>query len=356
MSNVIVNKVGMDIVDIEVRQHDKGTTDMFFQNPVLDYTRDYVMAVSELSIPLDAEPMLSAGEMNDLILAIRQRGNFDSQDVANVNGPAGFGFTPMNITSFGSFYRRLVDFGIQWMGNYGSQLNGVDFVIRVLAEGRVAFVGTPAFWQEFWIELSAYGQELLGTGTRYIHFTQAVQGGLLTQAPNGLTVGGLSPNGNIQGNFVLQNNNFANLQHSLEWITPGSGLHKLEHRLRVEVDADLSVPANVLMENGVQKVHYNIASYAFPSEVTQRLHSTSGEVHFESDMKAGQFVIKSKETPTTDWSRLLATANVQNMRLHVFVVRREFNEHTRSWSLVRNELRVNPGDHWDLTLKFVQTF
>ena len=353
MSNVTVNKVGMDIVDIEVRQHDKGTTDMFFQNPVLDYTRDYVMGVSELSVPLNAEPMLSAGAENQALFAIRNRGNFDSRG-PHVNGPADWTFAPGDITSFGSFYAKLVDFVLQWQGNYGNPTN-VSLRVRVLAEGRVVFLGDPAFWTDHWIEMTSYGMELLGTGTRYLHFTQPTNADPITQSAAGLTVGGLSANGNIQGNFHMQSDNFQGGIHSLEWVTPGSGLHKLEHRLRIEVDADLSVPANILMENEQQKVHYNIASFAFPSEVIQRL-TTNGRVTFESDMKAGQFIVKKKSTPTTDWSRLLATANVQNMRLHVFIVRREFNEHTQSWTLVRNELRINEGDHWDLTLKFVQTF
>jgi hypothetical protein len=50
MSTVIVNKVGLDIVDIEIQQKGSAVTDMFFQEPVLDATRDYVVGVSELSI------------------------------------------------------------------------------------------------------------------------------------------------------------------------------------------------------------------------------------------------------------------------------------------------------------------
>ena len=66
--------------------------------------------------------------------------------------------------------------------------------------------------------------------------------------------------------------------------------------------------------------------------------------------------MKAKDTPTTDWYRLLATANVQNMRLHVFIVRREYNEASGAWALVRNELTMRSQDYWNATLKFVQTF
>ena len=52
MSSVIVNKVDLDLVDIEIEQTGTSTTDMFFQEPVLDHTRDYVVACSELSVPI----------------------------------------------------------------------------------------------------------------------------------------------------------------------------------------------------------------------------------------------------------------------------------------------------------------
>ena len=131
--------------------------------------------------------------------------------------------------------------------------------------------------------------------------------------------------------------------------------------MRIELDADLSVPANILLENGLQKVHYNIGSFAFPTDVEQEVGIDGGAprpnlLMFKSKLLTGKYVVKAKETPTTDWYRLLATANVQNMRLHIFIVRREYNEATGVWSLVRNELTIRDQDYWDATLKFVQTF
>ena len=131
--------------------------------------------------------------------------------------------------------------------------------------------------------------------------------------------------------------------------------------MRIEIDEDLSVPANILLENGVQKVHYNIGSFAFPTEVEQEVGTEGGLpiqqlLKFKSKLLTGKYIVKAKDTPTTDWYRLLATANVQNMRLHVFIVRREWNEASGAWSLVRNELTMRDQDYWNATLKFVQTF
>ena len=121
-----------------------------------------------------------------------------------------------------------------------------------------------------------------------------------------------------------------------------------EHRLRAEVDADLAIPNNILIENGVQKMHYNIASFALPQKYEGRITVDSNPLVTErishvSHLFAGNTIIKAKETPTTDWYTLQSAANVQNMRLHIFVVRREWNVNKKTWELVRNKLTMDDG-------------
>ena len=73
MTSVILNKIGMDLVDVEVSQRGRAETDMFFQDPVLDYTRDYVVGVSELTVPLGAEPMMSDLKNNETLFRVRRK-------------------------------------------------------------------------------------------------------------------------------------------------------------------------------------------------------------------------------------------------------------------------------------------
>ena len=365
MSNVTVNKVGMDIVDVEVRQKGKASTDMFFQDPILDYTRDYVVGVSELSVPLNSEPMFSKNEVNDIILKVCNRntayGYRDPQIQMGVNGD--FSLRSAAVNSAGGFYRALSNFSIQWRGVFGAPVGAPVryFEIRAMAGGRLVIEGNPEFWLHHFVLLSAYGQELLGFDTPYLHYTMDfIGGGNLTTAPTELTYDGLSGRGIPQGLFVDQDvPALRALNQNLVHIASRECISRLEHRMRIEIDADLSVPANILLDNGIQKVHYNIGSFAFPTGVDQELEVDGGfnmALKIKSPLLTGKYIVKAKETPTTDWYRLLATANVQNMRLHVFIVRREWNEESRSWSLVRNELTMRDQDSWDATLKFVQTF
>ena len=64
MTTVVANKIGLDIVDIQVSQTGSAETDMFFQEPVLDKKKEYVVGVSELSVPLNDETPLSKTEQN----------------------------------------------------------------------------------------------------------------------------------------------------------------------------------------------------------------------------------------------------------------------------------------------------
>ena len=368
MSNVTVNKVGMDIVDVEVRQKGKASTDMFFQDPILDYTRDYVVGVSELSVPLNEEPFLTKNPANDIILKVCNRDPFiDYRDPGIQMGRFGdFSLSRSNITSVGEFYHALTQFSVQWRGVFGAPADGGpvrDFQIRTLAGGRVSIEGNGEFWINHFVLLSGYGQELLGFSTPYIHYSIDFMAGTpLTGDPSLLTQDGLSARGIPQGLFVDQDiGALRNIAGTLRHVSPVECVSRLEHRMRIEIDADLSVPANILLENGVQKVHYNIGSFAFPTEITQTMTVIGGvagpeDLIFRTKLLTGKYVVKSKDTPTTDWYRLLATANVQNMRLHIFIVRREWNEATGTWSLIRNELTMRDQDSWDATLKFVQTF
>ena len=365
MSNVTVNKVGMDIVDIEVRQKGKASTDMFFQNPILDYTRDYVIGVSELQVPLASEPMFSVNPENDIILRIQARDPLWDVNNVGVNmGPNSmFSLTRNMVSSAGSFFQGLAQFGADWNGRFAGAGNVRSVQFRTTSGGRLRIAGTPDFWINHWIEFSRYGQELLGLERRFIHFTQdALPGGgnPIEVAEGMLTYGGLTDRGNLNGLFIVQDVvALQALGQILEYVSPHEVLSRLEHRMRIEIDADLSVPANILLENEIQKVHYNIGSFAFPTDVEQEL-STTAQVATDSFLKerllTGPLIVKSKKEPTTDWYRLLATANVQNMRLHIFIVRREYNQVTRKWSLVRNELNIRDQDTWEATLKFVQTF
>ena len=139
--------------------------------------------------------------------------------------------------------------------------------------------GNPEFWIGHFVWLSGYGQELLGYDTPYLHYSMDfnLAAPPLTSNPAELTAGGLSARGIPQGLFVDQDVLLMRgLGQTLRHVSPRECISRLEHRMRIEIDADLSVPANILLDNGMQKVHYNIGSFAFPTEVEQEIGLDGG--------------------------------------------------------------------------------
>ena len=83
MTSVVANKIGLDIVDIQISQTGSAETDMFFQEPVLDRKKDYVVGVSELSIPFAMETPLTKTEQNLTESFIQLKRKYDPANIAN---------------------------------------------------------------------------------------------------------------------------------------------------------------------------------------------------------------------------------------------------------------------------------
>ena len=381
MTTVVANKIGLDIVDIQVEQTGSAETDMFFQEPVLDHMRDYVLGVSELAIPLSHEPMLTTKSslLNEVFLEfrIKRLANNTMVPINHQNGNiaddrARFYLKDRTIQSPADMLQALCQFVytfqqyITFAGDDGGVHQGV-YVIKLLTtpSGILKFRGNAIFWKDYVIKLgdalansSGYANQILGYDQDYIGVVWVAGSPSPSTQFSALQAG-------VVATWVASDD--ALLAAAQEVQTKYSIFRYAEQRLRVEVDADLAIPNNILVENGVQKMHYNIASFALKQKYEGRITVNADPLVTEtishlSHLFAGNTIIKAKETPTTDWYTLASAANVQNMRLHIFIVRREYNATLQTWQLVRNKLTMQDGlgnshdSTWTLTLKFIQTF
>ena len=384
MSSVIVNKIDLDLVDINIEQTGEAQTDMFFQEPVLDHTRDYVVAVSELSIPIQEEPMLSNNVKNSKLLYIRRKINGQDIDHVDVdilkNGQedriATLRVGNKRLSTPADFIREINKFFYRF-SKYFEQAVSATYpavvkdseAFKIKTEfspsGILSIKAPGTWWNEFFIEFDPYGIELLGINkSQFVvvpgpglfdrYFLQVSRSGVATTISN--------------SNMFLANGNFVYYPAaSPAWASnhtrtaDHSMLRYIEHRIRIELDADLSIPANILIENGVQKMHYNIGSFpikhAYTGSVTMDLNdSLLSKVGIESPVNIGNVIVKSRLDSTTDWYTISNASNVQNMRLNVIMLRREWNRVKGVWELVRNRIIMDPKASWNATLKFVQTF
>ena len=383
MTSVVANKIGLDIVDIQVQQTGNAETDMFFQEPVLDHARDYVVGVSELSIPLSHEPMLTkvTARRDEVFLEfnLKRRGD-DSMVPLNHNDAiiddnrARFYLRDHTIQSAADLVQSLVQYFYSFqqyitdVGNDGEAQgsHAVVYQVQLLASPSGIFKvrANAEFWKDYVIKIgdpiggsSGYAKEIIGYSQDYIALAWLVGEAAPTTQLSEIVAGAVVAW--VASDALLVAAQEVQMKYSI--------FRYAEHRLRVEVDADLAIPNNILVENGVQKMHYNIASFALPQKYEGRITVNASPAVTEtvshlSHLFAGNTIIKGKETPTTDWYTLASAANVQNMRLHIFIVRREWDSSAKNWVLVRNKLTMDDGlgnvynSTWYLTMKFIQTF
>ena len=366
MTTITTNRIGLDIVDIQVEQTGEPQTDMFFQDPILDQERDYVLGVSELSIPLSSEPMVTDNVflLNEAIIEFKAKrsaagaGNMLARGAvastiadnrARFKLKSRMVVTPVDIihemSNFVFTFQQLIN-----SAQGGFHQAGYELAVLASPSGILRFRGNSQFWNDFVLEFSDFGKELLG-------YDQSLVGLVWTAAMDNPST---QESDIVLGGAFVHSDNLGFIG-AYEISLKYSAFRYIENRLRVEVDADLAIPSNILVENGVHKLHYNIASYALPQLYEGRISisndpvvstTTSHLTHFYT----GNTIVKAKQTPTTDWYKLLSASNVQNMRLHIFIVKRAWDFANKTWKLVRNKLTIAENATWFLTLKFVQQF
>ena len=368
MTTITTNRIGLDIVDIQVEQTGQPQTDIFFQEPVLDQERDYVLAVSELTVPLTSEPMVTDNTLlrNTPLLEIFQKRNavgaggmLARGHVASTIANAKARFllkqymivTPVDIIQ--SLSRFVYTFQ-QFINGAGGIRAGAVYSVSLLASpsGILRIRGNHYFWNDYVFQFTKYSQELLGYNQELLGLAWPAASAIYTTTD--LVTGGANT-------YIHSDHAAYATSGAFEIVFQYSAFRYIESRLRIEVDADLAIPSNILVENGIHKLHYNIASYALPQKYEgQASISNDPVVHTSvthtTHFYTGNTIIKSKETPTTDWYKLLSAANVQNMRLHIFILRRAWDVANNTWILTRNKLTMSNNSTWFMTLKFVQQF
>ena len=375
MTTIQTNKLGLDVVDVEVQNTGTPQTDMFFQEPVLDHERDYVLGVSEISVPLASENPITTDPalLQEVLLELKRkhnaqglmldRGHADTKFASSI---ARFKLSERNAASPADFLHNLslYFYGIEvYLNSLTNHTNPVairqgvqgqetyKLQLTTTPSGVIRITANANFWKDYCFEASRFGLELLGMDITYdligavkpqnddLRYTRLVAGGNNT--------------------FVASDENTFVQDTALNAIY--SIFRYAENRLRLEVDADLAIPSNILVENGQHKLHYNVASFAIPhnyqaSGTIDVNNNVSAAITHESHVYVGNTIIKSKETPTTDWYKLMSAANVQNMRLHIILVRRAWDSKTKVWKLTRDKLRIAKDATWFLTMKFVEQF
>ena len=73
MSSVILNRGNTDVVTLDIEQTGSARSEVMTEEPLLDNSRDHMIAVTQLSAPLDLEPMITYNVLTSLLFTVNRR-------------------------------------------------------------------------------------------------------------------------------------------------------------------------------------------------------------------------------------------------------------------------------------------
>ena len=371
MTTAIISKANSDVVDLTIEQHSNSRTELFLEEPLLDGTLDYVVGCSALAIPMSEEPMIPYNLATRELFEIRVR-NTGANEGDDTQVPAEYSPTCQFAQDFPIY--SVSDFLI-WMSNWARSFsdhiaaNGlppnspdlnnylaVDGVfpdeihdllgIGVTPGGVLMFKAKSGlFWQNFYFNVTPYGQSLLGTLSTVAY---TVVGGIWNRNPAVFMTG--DP-GVIQAT--------ATLPGRVDYVFDYSIFRNLEERMYVSLElTEIPLPDHLLIRDGKQSMVHQIAHFPFDTKIRCKVESSGGTLTGETTLTSNVFMNRmhflSRDEPCYNWYPLTASYFIQNARLQIKITRRKFRSAAPyGWYLTEENVKINEGSVWTASLKFV---
>ena len=407
MSEVILNRIGVDHVNFNLTTSGDSVAGCTLQNLLLDPTLEYMMRVSELNAPMSSLPLFGyqsdgSTSVNSELFRIKRRiVGTTFQEFQAINSPAAPNFNETNPAnnpagSFPSDFRTegrggvkyfttssfisdlgksAHNFSKQWdliganpegQGNIpingmGSADSSSEYLrIRLNADGCVEFIGTSLFWNNFCIVFSEYGKRILGIQDDFVERVLKLNGEYEY----------------IMGISVLANNNFdytifdgdqvidllfGGTHQPLDRTVSITGIYplfkNLDHRYFVSVETDLLVSQAIKVVDGKQGIDRSICKVFFPTHCKVLLESEDGilreDVDFEIETRIGQHSFVKKTEPSRQWTALQTSYDLRFYRFHLYVTYRYFKTPENKFIFTRMRYPIKPDDSWGIGLEFV---
>jgi len=212
--------------------------------------------------------------------------------------------------------------------------------------GTMSLYFTPAFTQHFFILVTDYGQKILGLPAIICFRTNAA--GKVLSGEAALKVNGeVSPGGT---------------ESTVEAANTHSLYRYFDHRVRLEVETQMGIPiTSVWSTTNSQQLSHVIATFPIQSKYsTTIVCDLTGtvqvdEVHITDELQHGPIIFRRAEDKVSERYQILNSQYFHNIRLEVFVVRREFglDQHgVTSFKFKREKMTFDEDDYWTAKLRF----
>ena len=371
MATAITNYSNTDIVDFTVEQSSTSRTEIFTEEPILDATKDYVVSVTEMAVPLSEEPMITWRLTVQTLLVIRRRKigaqpngledevnaayhpNLTLQEDMKMYTPSDFLAIVASWASL--FSRKCYEIGfpadyvnVEIVANFNTEATSINpaqnnslLSVSLTPSGVVQLKGSHTFWQNFYIVPYPYGQQLFGFSRDLILFT-----GTEPDPAELITAG------------VITASQIANARTKITYQGDYSVFRFLEERMYISIEAgDLALPFNQLIRDGVETKSHSLATFPFETNYKTTIKTENGRIQssieLEMDTHISRTHFQSKTDPTFSWHLLTSSYMVQNMRLELFITRRRWNEHTHEWYYSKEPVKIHEDGVWNTSLKFI---
>ena len=383
-----------DVVDVHVTG-ESSTSNSILQYPLLDGTRIYTAEITEFVCPLTHQSPLPSDKFFEhdtgMFFRIRRKnvGNPPLTDHTLMPGnmAAPVGGVGGNMTTDKSTFRKNPQRTIRTVGDvsyYGQRFfddvkaayfnpgnpgvglllgaehgGGPDAIItantsfvdvRLQPNGCLTFFFSPLWTKHFWLEVSAYGQKILGLPDSIIAFATVGGATVTGQAALIEPAGGVAGAGlNIQAGEINQ---------TVELVSLYPIDRFFEHRVRVEVRSDMGIPPTVVWDVD-DKESYSFVMATFPITTTtttgvlcNNLGTTTDNVTFTNSLLSGNINFRKAEDRVTERYRILNSQYFHSIRLQLYIVRKEWNTTTKEFAFKPEKLEFAEGQSWTAKIRF----
>ena len=365
-----------DVTKINISQVGYSTSEFMLERQLLMNEKSYCGTVSKFDIDLGNTHMLTTNPLNYEIFEIKRRnvGQTLQADLAVVNTnvipiPGGiinyakFIINPktQGVVNTPTEYTRLLNrffhtfdrlhrtgynagaaivpaqHSIQHtdLGVAPANLLGT-YLLRMSLDqgGKLHIDGSARFWSNFFIQISAYGRELLGIDTGILA-VQATNGVINYNPANLVDAGGL---------IVL-----ANVNHPVTIQSSQSIFRAMDHRLSILASIQgLNVPNFIIVQNNAETIGNYVVDEVYPSKCVLETDFETLSWDFGEDATITNLITK----PQT-WFRLDDVLDLRFFRVELFMRRREFNPTKGEWEIQTERLELGASDYWNMQLTFV---
>jgi hypothetical protein len=382
MSNVVLNRGNVDITDLSIQQAGSPSCEITTEQPLLDGTKDYVMGVTSCVVPLTEEPMMTY-DVNVAGLFTVQRRKHGA-----VAGTTALGLGGVETCTLEAGYKifsvtDLVTFLANWSAQFSAAVSDIGFTVgagvvdvnvivaandasidrrhnnntgtRLLGfsltpGGTLEIVGSPRFWNNFFIEPNSYCKEILGFSADQLCFSNNALNQVNNDAAN-LFAGGV---------VAVQANPFPLNSPQLSIRADYSIYRKTEERMLISMEVALNIPMNISVVNGTETRTHTVFSAPLQSEIITTLSSSDGHLRdttsLSTTLHQGRVHLLKKTNGSVQWYPMQSSYAIQNSRCELYMTRRRFARETGKWYTDRQQFKIHSDGVWNASLKFVSVF